>query len=139
VQGTELPWPCMLVPMYKLTIIALLLAACDSDPCDTTSTTTTGEPELTTSVSDTSSSTGEPPEVKKVGDGCSAWDGCNPGEPLPGQGGLKCLLPWSYCTSFCDVDAQCAVANYVNEFDQMVVFTCETFPDGLKMCFANAD
>lgn len=129
----------MLAPMYKLTLITLLLAACDSDHCDTTSTTTTGEAELTTSVSDTSSSTGEPPEVKTVGDGCSAWDGCNPGEPLPGQGGLKCLLPWSYCTSFCDVDAQCAVANYVNEFDQMVVFTCETFPDGLKMCFANAD
>jgi len=45
----------------------------------------------------------------------------------------------SYCTSFCSVDAQCAVANYVDDLNHMVVFTCETFPDGLKMCFANAD
>ena len=34
---------------------------------------------------------------------------------------------------------QCAVANYADDIGQMIVFTCEAFPDGLKMCFANAD
>lgn len=124
--------------MHKLILAVLLLAACDSDTCPAPGTTTSGEPEVTTGASSTST-TGETPEVKKVGDPCSAWNGCEPGEPLPGEGALQCLLPWSYCTSFCSVDAQCAVANYVDDIGQDVIFTCETFPDGLKMCFANAD